>query len=133
MARAEAPLAPGRDGPRACSAADGTCRAGLVRGRHRSGPGRPLGTDEGEREHPADDGGDPCGQVDRVLAGGVRGVPVPKLIVRRQNGLDGQEAIELASSPSYPGRILAARGRSTLPSIAHQRAAFRQVSNGMGR
>lgn len=29
-------------------------------------------------------------------------------------------AIELAPSPSYPGRILAAQGCSTLPSTAHQ-------------
>ena len=58
---------PGRDGPRACSAADGTCHAGLVRGRHRNGPGGPLGTDEGERERPVGHGGDPRGQADRVL------------------------------------------------------------------
>jgi len=39
----------------------------------------------------------------------------------------------LVSSPSYPGRILVAQGRPALPSTAHQWAAFRQVSAGMGR
>jgi hypothetical protein len=37
-----------------------------------------------------------------------------------QARFDGQGAIELASSSGYPGRFLAAQGRSTLPPTAHQ-------------